>query len=144
MKHSLPLMGLLCGAMVAGLAYGEPNEPDMQEGLWEISSAVEVPGMPMAMPPTTIQHCFTKSDVADKQKILPINDGKCELQDYKQDGNKATWKMQCRGEMAMKGTGEITYHGDSYQGKMIMEMGGAGQGGQVIQKYSAKRIGDCQ
>ena len=36
--------------------------PNMQEGKWEITTKVEMPGMPMNMPPMTHTQCLTKDD----------------------------------------------------------------------------------
>lgn len=38
-------------------------EPDMREGLWEITVKMDMPGMPMQMPAMTHTQCITKKDL---------------------------------------------------------------------------------
>ncbi|HLA75787.1 MAG TPA: DUF3617 family protein [Gammaproteobacteria bacterium] len=119
--------------------------PNLQEGLWEIATEMQVPGMPMGMPPATVQHCFSRSDLADTKKILPINDGKCELLDYKEGASNATWRIQCGGEMPLTGAGEISYQATGYEGTMHIKVGGNDKAaGEMTQKFRAKRIGECK
>ena len=79
----------------------------------------------------------------DPQKAMP-QDGRggsptdCKISDYKVDGNKVTWSMQCAREK-MSGSGEFIYAGDTYTG--TMRVNAAGQ--DMTMKYSAKRLGDC-
>ena len=37
----------------------------MQAGMWEITTRMEMPGMPVGIPPQTIRHCYTQKDVED-------------------------------------------------------------------------------
>ena len=41
------------------------------DGKWEIITEVDLPGMPMKMPPMTVTRCVTKKEAADPQKSLP-------------------------------------------------------------------------
>jgi hypothetical protein len=70
---------------------------DMQPGLWEITTTVEMSGMPMPMPPQTIQHCYTKQDVAKGEGTVPQGDSRnCRIKDHKVSGNTASWTLVCR------------------------------------------------
>jgi hypothetical protein len=110
----------------------------MKPGLWEITTSVEMPGMPYQPPPQTMRHCYTEQDV--KENPVPKDDT-CKLTDLKTFGNKTTWKMECTGEAASKGEGEMIFHGDSaYEGKNRMQA----QGMLMTMKYKGKRIGDCK
>ena len=42
----------------------------IQQDMWEITSKMEMPGMPMEMPPTTVNHYCTKEDVNDQKKVI--------------------------------------------------------------------------
>lgn len=111
---------------------------DMKPGLWEITTSVEMPGMPYQPPPQTIRHCYTEQDV--KENPVPKDDT-CKITDLKTSGNKTTWKMVCTGEAASKGEGEMIFYGDSaYEGKNRMEM----QGMLMTTKYKGKRLGECK
>jgi len=110
----------------------------MKPGMWEITSTMEMPGMPFQPPPQTIRHCYTAQDV--QQSPVP-SDSSCEVSSLKQSGNKVNWVVDCSGEMSGRGKGEIVYQGDSaYSGTMSMEA----EGMTMKTKYKAKRIGDCK
>jgi Protein of unknown function (DUF3617) len=131
---------ILCALLLfptAVLAAGSP----MQEGLWEITTTMSMPGMPYKMPPTKVTHCYTKEDLKDSQRTIPKQQGDCKVTDMKSSGNRVTWKMVCTGNSAGKGEGEILYKGTSaYEGSMKMET----QGMVMTSKYKARRIGACK
>jgi hypothetical protein len=110
----------------------------MRDGYWELTSTMEMPGMPMTMPPTTIKHCYTKEDVKDQKKTI-TTDKNCTVTDLKQSGNKVTWKMKCTGKNAGDFSGETVYTRDAYDSTMKMES----QGRTMTMKVKAKRLGNC-
>ncbi len=119
--------------------------PLMQDGKWEISVKMEMPGLPFSMPPTTITQCITKDDVKDPKKDDPPPDKKndCEVKDMKIQGNKADWTMQCKD--GSRGSGEMVYQHNAYSGVMKMETADKKQGkSTIVQHISGRRIGDCK
>lgn len=119
-----------------------------RDGQWEITMKMEMPGMPMVIPPVVTTKCITPAEATDPLKVMP-NGGargrggpepKCTVADYKVAGNKTTWAMTCAGTPPMSGTGEITYGESAYTGLMKMDMGG-GRG--MTMTYSGKRLGEC-
>ena len=121
---------LVCPAVASG--------PDFQEGEWEITVAVEMPGMPMKMPPSTYTQCMKKDNP------VPQNDQpgqQCEMKDIKTKGNTVTWTILCDSPGGkMTGEGKVTYEKQSMSGTMTMQ----GQGMQMISKFSGRRIGPCK
>jgi hypothetical protein len=111
----------------------------MREGLWEITTKMEMPGMPMKMPPTVTKHCYTKNDVSDQRKIIS-RDRNCSVTDLKTSANKVTWKMKCTGENAATMTGETVFGSDSYSS--VMKMNSHGQN--MTMKVKGKRLGNCK
>ena len=104
--------------------------------LWETTSQMAMPGMPMQMPAQTQKVCAAKKWT----KPPPGGDSSCVASDYRMVGNKATWKMQCGGQMPMQGTGEINFEGpDSYAGAIVATT----QGMNMTIKLSGKKIGTC-
>ena len=92
--------------------------PNMKEGLWEITVKTKMPGM--EMPPMKHTQCITKNDLVP-QSSQPGQE--CKITETKVIGNTVTWTMQCKTQGGeMKGTGKITYSGDSFKGTMIMSM----------------------
>jgi hypothetical protein len=133
---ALPLLAAIPAVLAA--------PPEMQPGLWEITSRMEMPGMPK-MPPQVYRHCYTKKDLEDAKRTVPQGgDRNCEVKDYRLQGSTATWKMECRGEAAMTGTGTMTFGAQSYTGSMKSRMRREGTTIETTQSWSAKRIGDCR
>lgn len=108
---------------------------------WEVTSKMEMPGMPFAMPATTIKVCIPPGEEKDPRRMQDKKSN-CEFTDVKTSGNKVSYKGKCvekDGTMNMEG--ENTYERDSYHG--IMHMTGKSQGHDMDMKmtYNSKRIG---
>lgn len=131
---------LFCGAALC--VSTSHAGPTMQPGLWEVSTSMDMPGMPMQMPATTIKHCYTKEDVSDSSRMLPKDD-KCTIRDYKVDGNKANWSVQCTGDTAVDGSGSVSFNNDSYNGNIKMLVKNGAETVQIMSKISARRVGNC-
>ncbi len=111
----------------------------IREGLWEVTTQMEMPGMPMKMPATVMKHCYTKNDVSDQKKIIS-RDKNCVVTDLKTSSNKVSWKMKCTGENAATMTGETVFGNDSYTS--VMKMNSHGQ--KMTMKVKGKRLGTCK
>jgi hypothetical protein len=111
----------------------------MRDGLWEVITQLEMPGMPMKMPSTVMKHCYTKSDVSDQKKIIS-RDKNCTVTDLKTSAKKVSWKMKCTGENAATMTGETVFGSDSYASVMKMKS----QGQDMTMKVKGKRLGNCK
>ena len=104
--------------------------------LWETTSQMAMAGMPTQMPVQTQKVCSAKNWT----KPPPGGDKSCVTSDYRMVGNKATWKMQCSGQMPMQGAGEMTFEGsDSYTGAIKA----TAQGMNMTIKLSGKKVGTC-
>jgi hypothetical protein len=85
-----------------------------------------------------MRHCYTAQEV--KNEPVP-KDAHCKISEINSSGSKVSWKIECTGEMAGKGEGEIVYQGDSaYEGKSRMQA----QGMTVATRYKGKRLGECK
>ena len=111
----------------------------MRDGLWEVTTQMEMPGMPMKMPPTVMKHCYTKSEVSDQKNIIS-RDKNCTVTDLKTSANKVSWKMKCTGENAATMTGETVFGSVSYASVMKMKS----QGQDMTMKVKGKRLGNCK
>jgi hypothetical protein len=135
---------LACLLLCAGASFCFAGaEPNMQEGLWEITSSMEMPGMP-SMPPMKHTQCLTKKDLVPQSQEKAQD---CKITQTGTSGNTVTWSMKCSGEEgAMEGTGKVTYSGDTFQGTMTMTMQDPEQGGkmQLTQRMSGRRVGNCK
>jgi hypothetical protein len=129
------LMVLSFAATAAQAASG------MKEGQWEITTVMEMPGLPFQPPPITISHCYTKEDIQKQEKVVPEPQKNCKITNLNTAGSKVKWEIVCTGKNASKGEGEITFNGDSaYEGTTKMET----KGSTITSRYSAKRTGPCK
>ena len=111
--------------------------------LWEITSKMEMDGMPMSMPAQTQQACLPKDKKPDS--MVPKNESSdCKMTEQKQVGNKMSFKMVCSGKDPMTGSGEITSSGNSYSGKMQISGKMEGESIDMKQSFSGKKLGTCE
>ena len=138
MRKFVPYVFAAAFAIVAVTPAGAAENPQ-KPGKWKVSMQMEIPNMPIKMPPVNFEICLTEEDLKDPQKSVP-NDPKsdCKVGDYKVDGNTVSWTVNCP-KQKMKGTGEITYTDDSYSGGMKMLIGEQ----EMTTKYSGKWLGAC-
>jgi hypothetical protein len=134
--------GLVVLVVMVGSAYAA--DPVMRPGMWEITTQMDMPGMPMKMPAQTIRQCLTKQDIEQGDRAVPTSgDSTCQVKDYKVDGNVATWKILCSGAASMHGSGRMVMQRDSYTGEMESTMNHNGQTMEMTNKWTGKRVGDC-
>ncbi len=112
---------------------------NMQEGLWEITTKTQMPGMDM--PPMKHTQCLTKKDFVPQGSQQPGQE--CKITDVKVEGNTVRWTIECKGQGGeMKGTGKTTYSGDSFEGTMTMSIPQGNMN--ITSQISGRRIGDCE
>ena len=136
----LPVLVLASSPIAAEL-------PNMQEGLWEVTTKVEILGQSKGPPEYTAQRCLTKKDIEEGKGKLhqPASRiSKCEVKDYKVAGNKASWNIACSGDNPTTGSGSVTYSGTGFAGTTKMKIGNKGQETEMTQTFSGKRIGACK
>ena len=129
---------LACGSVAAQVGF--KADPQGKDELWDVTSKMEMPGVPIAMPPQTRRVCVEKGNDAG---TIPKNDG-CTVVDTKRVGNKFTYRMECRkGKDDYVATGESTSGGNGYQGTMRMAGKMDGQSMEMSMAYSGARVGNC-
>ena len=103
---------------------------------WEVTTKMDMPGMPFAMPATTQKVCVAKGGEKDPRKSSKNKD--CQMSDVKISGNKTSWKFSCKENGGtMTGSGEQTTSAGSFKGKMHI----SSEDGDMTQTYSGKRVG---
>jgi len=132
---TLSVLGMLIAALPAwGL--------NLNPGKYEITTKVEMSGMPGGTPPQTMTQCLNEQD--------PVPDSSagaqgCKITDMKTSGNTVTYTMECDQQgMQTKSTGEITYKGDSFEGTTETNMGPAAGNMTITTVVKGKRIGKCE
>lgn len=137
---SLSLSLLLCLCSMACQA--EKPKVDLQEGLWEITTVMKMPGMPMQMPPVKTTQCITQADLVPQTQQPDQPDQQCDIANMTVNGNTVSYDMVCAAQgNTMKAHSSITYEKNRMQGKMTATM----EPSNMTMSYtlSGKRIGDC-
>jgi hypothetical protein len=100
---------------------------------------MEMPGMPFAMPATSMKVCVGKGSERDPKATADKN---CEVTDVKQSGSKTSWKVRCdnKGEI-MTGVGEMSGTADKSEGVIRLTGVSGGTKIDMTQTYSNKRLG---
>lgn len=124
--------------LVVALALSLPASAQGKDDLWEISSRMEMPGMPMAMPGQTSRVCVGKNR---KDEDLIPKQGDCHVVESKRAGNKFTYTMECAGSEPSTIAGAITFGDKAYDGKMHMTMKRTKDTMEMA--FAGKRVGDC-
>jgi hypothetical protein len=136
-------------ALILAAAPSVDAQQHIKPGQWEITSSMEMEGMPHQIQPMTMTHCIKPEDTDPKNVVRELHrrNQECKIEDFKQSGNKVSWTMKCKSEQSgdITATGEMTYKPDSYEGTMHMEMSGGPHGSmKMTQHIKAHRIGDCK
>lgn len=115
--------------------------PVLADEQWEVTTSFEMTGMPFQMPPTTSKVCVPPGEQS-KQKMVPA-DKNCKVSNFKTSGNTSSFHMECSGEHAMSGDGQITWSGNSYQGKFNAQTKMNGQTTAMKLAYNGRKTGPC-
>lgn len=134
-KHKLAIIAVLGMFFLAAPAAAL----DLENGLYEMTSRVEMQGM--AMPPSTITQCLTREDPVPAKSADGSN---CKILDMTTDGNTVRWTMECNQQgQQMTSTGEMTYDGDRFEGTIETVMGPQAGNMTMTTQITGKRVGDC-
>jgi len=131
-------LALLAVLALPALALADEPAP-MQDGLWELSMKIDIPGLPFQLPAQTVNHCYTKKELQESAGV-PKQSDDCKVTESKKTGNKVTWKVVCTGKNAGTGSGEMIFKSaTAYEGSMSVE----NKGRVTTTRYEGKRLGDC-
>lgn len=135
------LIALLLSASLLGAAPAMA-ETNIQEGLWEITIRMEVPGLPSNPAPVTSAHCL--KDGSQVPQLLQ-KDSSCRITETKTAGDSVSWKMKCEaGEGSIDGSGRMTYRGSRFDGGISLTMQRTDAGPLKIRQHvSGRRLGEC-
>jgi len=135
-----PVLSFVAVASVAALAFPFTATAQGKDDLWEVTMKMDLPGMPMALPPTTNRVCTAKNR---KEEDLVPREENCKMTESSRAGGKFNYKMNCAGANPMTIVGELTFTGDKYEGRNKMTGMMEGKPMEMTQNYSGKRVGDC-
>jgi hypothetical protein len=137
MKKTLIIFSVVLAMFWTSCAFAE-----LKEGLWEITTQVEMKGMPQSIPPTTMRQCITKNDAVPKSKDKNYD---CKTISQKVSGNMVTYTVECKGkEGFMQTSGTTTYTDTFMNGSSTTSFKMKGQPEmKMANKMKGKYIGTC-
>ncbi|MBN1363904.1 MAG: DUF3617 domain-containing protein [Syntrophaceae bacterium] len=141
MKKTLIIFAVFLSMLWTAGAFAE-----LKEGLWEVTTQVEIKGMPQQMPPTTFRQCITKNDPVPQNKDQNKDKNyECKTINRKVSGNTISYTMECKGkEGETKVSGTTTYTDNSMNGTSTSNIKIKGQPEmQMTSKIRGKYIGPC-
>lgn len=132
----LLLAGSLCGWQSAQAA------DSMKPGLWEYEMKMDMPGLPVAMPPVKYRHCLTQADVDQGNLSRPPQQkgSECQTHNLVRAGDKISYDITCTGEASMSGHYDFTATDSSMEGGGKFEVNGQ----HMQNSMRAKRLSDCK
>jgi hypothetical protein len=111
--------------------------PNYQEGLWEMTTTMDMPGLQKEMKqPYKSQVCLTKQNPVPQPK-----DKQCKMTDQKIKGNTIFYTVTCKNGTVSKG--EMTYSNTSFSGSSTTTSSRGGKQMTVKFTQSGKYIGPC-
>jgi hypothetical protein len=114
--------------------------PNYQEGNWEITTTVNMPGMPKEMMrPVKHQVCMTKQNAVPQQKEQ--GEQQCKMTNQRTVGNKVFWTMTCKNGTVSNG--EIAYSKTTFDGAQTTSTSQGGRQMTVKSTMSGKYLGPC-
>ncbi|PKN17593.1 MAG: hypothetical protein CVU71_16150 [Deltaproteobacteria bacterium HGW-Deltaproteobacteria-6] len=113
-----------------------------KDGSWEMTTQMEMKGMPHQMPPATFRQCITKSDPVVKNQEKGYD---CKTTSLKVSGGTVAYSVECKGkDGTMVSTGTNTYTGSTMSGTATISLKMKGQPGmQMTSRMKGKYIGPC-
>jgi len=141
--RSLMTIAAVASLLLASTASAE-SKPNFKPGQWETTMTMEMPGMPMALPPVVTSSCLTEKDMVPSSS-QPGQE--CKITKQKATGNNVEWAIECKDKNGNVSTmsGKGSYKDDTFTGTMQMSMAqGGGQAMQMSAKMTSKRLGPCK
>ena len=130
MRKGVYIIATFLFLFFAGLSFAAPN---IEDGLWEITSTIDMPGVP--------SRSFTNTSCLTKEKAVPqTTDSSCTLKDVKTQGDTVTWTVVCK-EATSKG--RVTYARTTMEGAFETTVKSEGQPMTIKSIMKGKRIGPC-
>jgi hypothetical protein len=137
-----PLLVAGMVAVLAGQAFAA-GEVDIKPGKWEITSSMQMPGMPAGMQAMSFTHiqCLKTDDLVPEDPN-PNSQGDCQTQDVRVEGDTVTWKMICESEQGkITSSGRISYHGTTFEGAVQTRI--PGQDMEITNQLQGRWVGPC-
>lgn len=133
---------IVVGVVILSFVIAGEASAQMKDGLWEITTKIEMKGMPNQIPAMTVKQCMTKNDITPK----PMGkDQNCKIKDQKIMGDTVTYAMECKGKdgTVTESVGKMTYKGDSFEGSNNITTKSKRETMQMTSRMTGKYLGSC-
>jgi hypothetical protein len=129
-------------AILVSLIWIVNASAEIKYGLWEITTKMEIKGMPAQMPPMSMRQCTTKNDAVPKSAT---KGSECKTKDHKVSGDTVTYTIECTGQNSVTLTsGKMIYKENTFDGTSTTTTKTTGQPErQMTTKMSGKYLGPC-
>ncbi|MBN2644566.1 MAG: DUF3617 family protein [Desulfuromonadaceae bacterium] len=118
---------------------GPAEAMNMKEGQWQLTTRMEIPGMPFPVPPMTFTQCLTEDNMVPQDDQQ--DQGSCTITDQRTVGNTYSYTMVCNSDgQRTEGKGSFTYEGTRMHGTMTINSDGM----QMTTHYEGVWQGPCQ
>jgi Protein of unknown function (DUF3617) len=107
------------------------------DALWEVTTQMNMPGMPPGAGGNTSQQCYEKD--MRKNVTRSKNTQECTVTDYKESGNKLTITMSCKNNRSA--VMEYVFNSGRTEYKGTMRMKDSGR--EMVMNMSGRKIGTC-
>jgi hypothetical protein len=135
-KRSL-FVAIVLSLIYAVAAFAAPN---YQEGLWEITTTMDMPGMQKEMKrPMKNTICMTKQNAVPQPQRK--GEQQCKMTNQRTVGNKVFWTMTCKNGTVSNG--EIAYSKTTFDGSQTTTTSQDGKQMTVKSTMSGKYLGPC-
>lgn len=133
---------LFVSAILVSLIWIVNASAEIKYGLWDITTKMEIKGMPNQMPPISVRQCTTKNDPVPKSDT---KGSECKTKDHKVSGDTVTYTIECTGKDSFVLTsGKMIHKGNTFDGTSTTNIKTKGQPEmQMTNKMSGKYIGPC-
>jgi hypothetical protein len=128
------ILGGACLAACLASLIGAAGAAGTDE-LWEVSTQMNIPGMPAGMGARTNQVCTEKGD---QKKAMAQGNDKCKVTDFKQSGNSVHMAMSCPDGDAVMDT---TFNAARTEYKGTMKM--TSRQGEMTMTMAGRKVGSC-
>lgn len=109
---------------------------------WEVTTSMEMVGMPFQMPATKQVVCLAPGE-QNSEKMVPA-DKNCKVKSFTTTDNTSRFRIECAPPQQMTGEGEITRQGtDAYKGLLKAKGNMEGQAFDMKISYAGRKIGSC-
>ncbi|HLZ19593.1 MAG TPA: DUF3617 family protein [Smithellaceae bacterium] len=138
MKKMLIIVVVLLSVLWAGGVWAQ-----LKDGLWEMTTQVQMKGMSQKMPPATFRQCITKNDPVPKQQDKNYD---CKTTSLKVSGNTVNYAAECKGpEGVMTVNGKSTYTGNAMEGSATTSFKMKGQPAmEMTSRMTGTYVGPCK